>query len=223
MLFADCALRRGVEATLMLKIIGHLESYVLANLILGEVLDVRYGMQDLADIKDIDEEEIVNMLWLKTGVLYQFAATAGALIGKDTTDFDDPEVLAISRFASACGTAFQLQDDILGILGDESSLGKPVGSDIREGKKTVIVLESLKNASEPQRDAITAVLGNRSATREEIQAVTRLLCELGGVERTRAVATRYIEEAIPYLDDIPHSRYKRLLLTWAHYMLHRQF
>jgi geranylgeranyl diphosphate synthase type I len=222
-LFVDCALQSAVDPTLILKIISHLQSYVLGNLICGEVLDVHYGMQDLADLGDVDEAKIVHMLWLKTGVLYEFAGMAGALIGKNTCDFEDPEVRAIARFASACGTAFQLQDDILGILGDEASLGKPVGSDIREGKKTVIVHESLKNASDSQRQTILATLGNRSATPEDVQAVTRLFGELGGIARTAALAARYIETAIPCLDDIPDSRYKDLLLLWARYMLDRQF
>jgi len=222
-LFADCALEFGVEPKLILKIIKHLQSYVLGTLIHGEVLDVRYGMRDPADLRDIDEKRIVDMLWAKTGVLYEFAGMAGALIGKNTSDFDDPDVRAVARFASGCGTAFQLQDDILGIVGDEVSLGKPVGSDIREGKKTVIVHESLKNADDSQREAILATLGNRSAAQEDVQAVTRLFYELNGIARTKALAARYIEEAIPHLNGIPDSRYKRLLLLWAHFMLDRQF
>jgi geranylgeranyl diphosphate synthase type I len=222
-LFADCALQFGVDPTLILRIIRHLQSYVLGNLIRGEVLDVRYGMQDLGDIEHIDEAAIVDMLWLKTGVLYEFAGMAGAMIGGNASDFDDPDVRAIAQFAGACGTAFQLQDDILGVLGDEGTLGKPVGSDIREGKKTVIVHESLKNASESQRKTILASLGNQSATGAEIQKVSRLFSELGGIARTKALAARYIEQAIPNLDRIPDSRYKRLLLLWAHYMLDRQF
>jgi len=222
-LIADCALQYGVDPALVLKIIKHLQSSVLGNLICGEVLDVRFGMQDLAEQTDIDEAQIVKMLWLKTGVLYEFAGMAGALIGKNTSDFDDPDVRAIARFASACGTAFQLQDDILGVLGDEDSLGKPVGSDIREGKKTVIVHESLKNAQHSQRETILATLGNRSAPPENVQAVTHLFRELGGIARTKSLAARYLQEAIPNLDGIPDSRYKRLLLLWAQFMLDRQF
>jgi geranylgeranyl diphosphate synthase type I len=222
-LFVDSALRFGVEATLILKIIKHLQSCILGNLIRGEVLDVRYGMQDPADLRNFDEATIVDMLWLKTGILYEFAGLAGALIGSGTSDFDDPQVCAIARFTGACGIAFQLQDDILGVVGDEAALGKPVGSDIREGKKTVIVLEALKNANPSQRETILATLGNRSATREAVGAVARLFSELNGIARTKSLATRYIEKAIPFLEDIPDSRYKHLMLLWARYMLDRQF
>jgi geranylgeranyl diphosphate synthase type I len=221
--FVDCAIESGIDTTLILRLIKHLQSYVLGNLICGEVLDVRYGMHDLAELKDVDERKIIEMLWLKTGVLYEFAGMAGALIGKNTCDFEDSEVRAIKQFASKCGTAFQLQDDILGILGDEASLGKPIGSDIREGKKTVIVYEALKNASESQRGTILATLGNHSATNDQVRAVTELFCELNGIGRTRDLAAQYISDAIPYLDAISDSRYKRLLLLWANYMLDRKF
>lgn len=221
--FVDCALESGVDPTLILKLIKHLQSYVLGNLIFGEVLDVRYGMHDLAELKDVNESKIVEMLWLKTGVLYEFAGMAGALIGKNTCNFEDDQVKAITQFASKCGTAFQLQDDILGILGDEASLGKPVGSDVREGKKTVIVYEALRNANESQKEKILATLGNRLATHYQVQTVMELFCELNGIDRTRKLAAHYISEAIPYLNHISDSRYKRLLLLWANYMLDRKF
>ena len=221
--FVDCALESGINPVLVLKLIKHLQSYVLGNLIFGEVLDVRYGMRDLSELKDIDEGKIIQMLWLKTGALYEFAGMAGALIGKDTCNFEDDEVRAITQFASKCGTAFQLQDDILGILGDEASLGKPIGSDIREGKKTIIVYEALRNANESQKETILATLGNRSATDAQIQAVTKLFCDLNGIDRTKEFAANYISQAIPCLNGISDSRYKRLLLLWANYMLDRDF
>jgi len=221
--FVDCALESGIDCTLILKLIKHLQSYVLGNLICGEVLDVRYGMHNLTELKDIDESKIVEMLWLKTGVLYEFAGMAGALIGKNTCDFEDDEVQAITQFSSKCGIAFQLQDDILGILGDEASLGKPIGSDIREGKKTVIGYEALKNANESQKKMILSILGNHLATNEQVREVGELFYKLNGIGRTRDLAAKYISDAIPYLNEISDSYYKRLLMLWANYMLDRKF
>ena len=221
--FVDCGLEYGIDAALVLRLIKHLQSYVLGNLIFGEVLDVHYGMHNLAALKDVDEDKIIEMLWLKTGVLYEFAGMAGALIGKNTCNFEDNEVQAIRHFADKCGTAFQLQDDILGILGDEASLGKPIGSDIREGKKTVIVYEALKNANEAQSETILATLGNRMATNDQVQSIARLFFELNGIGRTKELAANYISQAIAHLNGISDSKYKRLLLLWANYMLDRKF
>jgi geranylgeranyl diphosphate synthase, type I len=221
--FVDLSLNMPIDPVLILKIIKHLESYILSNLIYGEVLDVQYGMRDAKEISDIDEDKIVYMLWLKTGILYEFAGLAGALIGKNTTNFEDEQVKALKYFTSNCGTAFQLQDDILGILGDERTLGKPVGSDIKEGKKTVIMYESLKNANEAQKKRIYSILGNKKASFNEIKEITRLFQELGGIDRSKYLANSYIEKALPYLEAIDDSKYKKLLISWADFMVNRKY
>ncbi len=222
-LFIDCALKKNVDLAVVMVILKHLQSYVLANLIYGEVLDVQYGMASGIDWPNINENTIVEMLWLKTGILYEFAGLAGAMIGKNTTDFHDTHVKAIKSFTGHCGTAFQLQDDIIGILGDEKETGKPVGSDIREGKKTVIVYEALKNASSTQKKEILSVLGRRDASINQVREVTSLLQELGGVQRTQELARMYIEKAIPFLEVIEDSKYRRLLYAWADFMINRRF
>jgi geranylgeranyl diphosphate synthase type I len=163
------------------------------------------------------------MLWLKTGILYEFAGLAGAMIGKDTADIKDSGVQAVKSFTGKCGIAFQLQDDILGILGDEKVLGKPVGSDIREGKKTTIVLEALKNANEEQREAILKSLGNPDCSEDDIKLVKTLFVDLNGIEHTRNLALNYIKEALPHLEKIKDSYYRMLLYEWADYMVNRDF
>ncbi|MGO8674173.1 MAG: polyprenyl synthetase family protein [Capsulimonadaceae bacterium] len=222
-LFADCALVRGVDSHVILHLIQRLQSYVLGNLVCGETLDVEFSLVSDGPEGAIDEDAIVNMLWLKTGILYEFAGTAGAMIGKNTSDIDDVQVAALANFAGKCGTAFQLQDDILGILGDARETGKPVGSDIREGKMTVIVFEALKNAKPGERDQIMAVLGDRQATDEQVHATVALLRDLGGVDRTDQLARSYIRAAIPSLDAIDASQYKDLLVMWADFMVNRRF
>jgi len=196
-LFIDCALRKNVDLSVVVAILQHLQSYVLSNLIYGEVLDVQFGMASGTDWPNISEDRIVEMLWLKTGILYEFAGLAGAMIGKNTSNFDDTHVKAIKNFTGFCGTAFQLQDDIIGILGDEKETGKPVGSDIREGKKTVIIYEALKNANGFQKKEILSVLGQRDASVKRVREVTLLLQELGGVQRTQDLARMYIERPFP--------------------------
>jgi len=220
--FLDCALRMGADPLVILQVVKYLQSYVVPELVRGEVLDVQSGMKKGTDVSDIDEDKIIHMLRLKTGVLYEFAAMAGALIGKNTTELDDPQVQALRLFASNCGAAFQLQDDVLGVVGNEKTLGKPVGSDIREGKMTVVVCHALRHANENEKARILSVLGNRAASPDAIAQVTALLEELGGVERCRALARGYIDEALPYLDDIEESGYRRLLVQWAEFMINRE-
>ncbi len=219
-LFCECATQRGVDARVMIDIIYHLESYVVNTLIEGETLDVQYSR---TPIEQLSKDDIVYMLWMKTGVLYEFSARAGAMIGLGSSDADHPYVKALSKFASQCGTAFQLQDDILGLLGKEVQLGKPVGSDVREGKKTMVVYFALQAASAEQRKFLLSVLGDRDASEEDVQAATELMVSLGGIQKTTDLALEHINRALPELDGIPGSSYKSLLESWAHFMINREF
>lgn len=222
--FIDCALKIDINPHIILCIIKHLETYTLGNLIYGETIDIQFGLTDnYSNLLDISEERVVEMLWLKTGVLYEFAGMAGAMIGKETLDIKDNEVQSIKNFTGKCGIAFQLHDDILGILGDEKVLGKSIGSDIRQGKKTTIVLESLKNATEEQRNYILRVLADKACKESEIKGVTKLFLELNGIDHTKKLAIDYINNAIPFLDSLTDSYYKRLLYQWAEHMVNRNF
>ena len=164
-LFIDLATKKNLDPWVVLKIISWLESYVIGNLLGGETRDVQLGITEISGDLAFSEDEIIRMLWLKTGILYEFAGLAGAMIGKGVADFEDPEVKAVKDFTGYCGIAFQLQDDILGVLGDEKLLGKPVGSDIREGKKTTILYDALRNANEDERRTILQILGTKTPAR----------------------------------------------------------
>ncbi|MGB9597181.1 MAG: polyprenyl synthetase family protein, partial [Candidatus Poribacteria bacterium] len=190
-----------------------------SELIEGQVLDIQYSKKP---IKSINEEQIMKVMWKKTGALYEFAGKAGAMLGLNTLDAQHPFVQAISSFTGKCGTAFQLQDDILGIVGDENKLGKPVGSDIKEGKRTIIISHAFMNASDKQKRKLSKIIGNQKASEDEINEAKNLLIELGSIDWTKKLAEKYIKDSLKYLDIIPQSKYKELLLLWADYMVHRK-
>lgn len=221
-LFTEKLLVDEVEPNVIFTIINKLQTEVLCTLVHGEVVDIEFGMRGNG-VLGIPEDDIITMLWMKTGALYEFAGLAGAMIGKNTADTNDPEIFAIKNFCSNCGTAFQLRDDILGILGNEKELGKPVGSDIREGKKTTIVRTALLNASPRESEIIRNILGKYDASEDEIKIVTKLLIDLGGIHHTHELATKYVEKAIPFLSYIKASRYKTLLEQWAYYLIERNY
>jgi geranylgeranyl diphosphate synthase type I len=219
-LLCDCSLKRNVKPEVTLTLIRMLESYVLNTLVSGETLDIQFAKQR---IESFEPEQIIDMLWRKTGALYEYSAKAGAMIGLSATDVDDKKIKALSNFTSKCGTAFQLQDDILGITGNEKQLGKPIGSDIREGKRTTIIYYAFKNASPQQKAKLESMLGKPDTTKEQIDEITQLLVQLGGISETRRLAEQIILEARPELDVLPDSPYKKLLLAWADFMISRKF
>ncbi len=218
-LLFEAHLEFGVPAEIVLQLGQDLASRVTPLLVEGETLDVQYSGEALA----ISEPAVIDMLWKKTGALYEFAGRAGAAIGLNDADADLPAARAIASFCSLCGAAFQIQDDILGIVGDERQLGKPVGSDIREGKTTLLTLKALERADAQQRQAILRALGAAEAVPAEVQAVIDLLRELGTVGYAQAQSRRKVEEALGHLAALPRSHNRDLLEQWAHYLIQRQF
>jgi geranylgeranyl diphosphate synthase type I len=172
-------------------------------------------------IDDLTEADVIDMLWKKTGVLYEFAGFAGASIGLGT--LNGPLIEHIAAFCGQCGIAFQLQDDLLGVVGDESQIGKAVGADIREGKKTVIVYRALQNANETQRAELLSILGNGEATHDQIERATTLLRDLDGIRYVHDLSRRYVTQALDNLANLPASPNKTLLEQWASYLIDRQF
>ena len=192
---------RGVGSDVVLYLIRMMETDVVLTLLSGQTNDLTYSK---SQIETLDEEMILRMLWKKTGALYEL-------------------VHSISQFTGRCGTAFQLQDDLLGVTGDAKKLGKEVGSDIREGKRTLIAYHAIVNADAAQKRRLSAILGNESASDEEVREAVGIFRELGSIEYTRSLAERYITEAKDYLKTVPESEYRDLLLMWAEYMVNREF
>jgi len=218
MLFRELHTKSGVNAELVLNLVGELATHVQLLLVEGETLDVQYAKKDTGVLS---EDLVVEMLRKKTGVLYEFAGRAGATIGLNDASMTAPLIGEIAEFCGMCGTAFQLQDDILGVVGKTEQTGKPVGADIREGKKTLIVYNALLHATDAQKRELFSTIGNLNATNEAVDSAIKLLQDLGGVEYTQSLATRMVEEALTHLKAVPASPNKVLLETWAEYLVDR--
>ncbi len=218
-LLFEAHLQYGVSAEIILCLAQDLASQVTPLLVEGETLDVQYSGAAL----ELNEDVIVDMLWKKTGVLYEYAGRAGAAIALNDADENLPAARAIAKFCSLCGIAFQIQDDILGIVGDAQQLGKPVGSDIREGKSTLLTFKALKLATETQRNTILRTLGEEAASAADVQEVIHLMRELGTIRYAQDISHRYVDEALIHLQALPDNTYRELLGQWAHFLIQREF
>jgi geranylgeranyl diphosphate synthase type I len=219
-LMTELSRKYGLAPEVTLMLINTLDTRVLCTLVEGEMLDVQYSRVPIAELSP---DQVESMLWKKTGALYEFCGEAGACIGLNHPDLNHPLAQALGKFCSACGTAFQLQDDILGIVGNEKTLGKPVGGDIREGKRTLIVLHAYHHASSGQRRLMLGTLGNPQADTERIAEVCDLFVRLGSVAHTADVARRRVDDALAHLEHVPPSPYCDLLRDWAEFMIEREF
>jgi len=219
-LFSELSAQHGVDPAISLYLVNCLNSEVLNRVMQGEMSDVQNSK---ASIDELQEAVILETIRMKTGALYQFAGKAGAMIGLNTSDPRHKWVRAVSAFAEQCGAAFQLQDDILGIVGDEQRLGKPVGSDIREGKRTTIVYFALRNANSTERNRLKELLDNEVTTDDRVDEAVRLLADLGGIDETKRLAERFVADSLRHLDKLPPSPYRDLMSSLAEYVICRDF
>jgi geranylgeranyl diphosphate synthase type I len=219
-LLSDLWKRNGMKPDLALALIRELELGVHSALIEGELLDVQYALRPLSGV---NERDVLHMIEKKTGALFGFAGRAGAMIGLGTEDVHHPWVRAISSFCRDCGVGFQLQDDILGMVGDERKLGKQVGSDLREGKKTIPLARAWRKASPGERKRISKGLGRKDLSQAESRAVVELVVRLGGVADAQALARKLVRSGLARLAVLPGSRYKELLVSWGNFLIQRTF
>ena len=215
-LMAELTTLNDVDPMVTLDLINELDTKVLNTLVEGEVLDIQYAH---LDIESLTPAMIEDMLWKKTGALYEFCGSAGAMIGLGKRDH--PYVDTVARFAALCGTAFQLQDDILGVIGDVKTIGKPVGSDLREGKRTLVIYYAYHNAGSADKKKLLSVLGNAHAKEKEIDSTIELLKNLGGNDIVKQRAQTLIEEALPLLESLPETNSRELLSKWANFLINR--
>jgi geranylgeranyl diphosphate synthase type I len=212
-------LERGVSAELVTRLVRRMAASLTPRLLEGEMLDVQYSLTPDASLTD---EDILRMLVGKTSALLEYGAWAGATVGLGDRAGESTYPDKLGRFAGLCGTAFQLHDDLLGLTADEAVLGKPVGSDIREGKRTLLVHYALEAATVEERGKILLALGNKDATGAETKAAIDIILRNGAAERVRKLADSYIGQALDVLSDLPKSESKDLLRLWATFLLARR-
>ncbi len=206
----------GVPPTVMLQIIGRLQGQVGPAIVEGEVRDIQLPF---LPVPEVSRDDILRVITTKTSALFTFCAWTGGLLARGQ---EDDDVVRLASFADNAGIAFQLQDDVLGLVADAATLGKPVGNDLREGKRTMIIALGWERAAEHERRQLQHVLGNPSASPDDIAAATALLRRLGAIDDVQAMADHCLVDALHYLDELPANRCVDFLRELALKMVKRQ-
>ena len=180
----------------------------------GQALDMLFEGR-----KDITEAEYLNMIGSKTGALLEASTRVGALLGGGKPK----QVEALAEYGRLVGMAFQIRDDLLGVVGELEKFGKPIGSDIREGKPTLVVVRALKAASKEDRKKLLHALGNRKASRVELKRAIEVLKRSGAVDYAAGKAREFVAQAKSKLGGLPDSEAKQFLLKLADFTVEREF
>lgn len=128
---------------------------------------------------------------------------------------------ALARYASCVGTAFQVHDDILGLFGEIDTTGKPVGNDVREGKKTLLLQVAYQRADYSDRSFLESVVGQEISP-DELERVREIIHRTGSLEYSKQLSSYYIEQGIAALNILPDSRQKQHLIALAHFIISRE-
>lgn len=172
----------------------------------GQWLDIEFEDRSI-----VTEEQYLQMVEKKTAVLYGAACKIGALLGGAPLDIADQ----MYEFGRMIGIGFQIYDDVLDIVTPEEVLGKVRGSDIMEGKKTLIAIHAL-NA-----DVKLDIFGKGKASKGQLEEAIKQLEDSGSIEYARNTAVSYICEGKKKLDVLEDSEAKEILLAIADYMIER--
>ena len=153
----------------------------------GQVDDIKF-----AENKRIPtEKEYVKMIEKKTAVLFEVSCAMGAICAKRK----QKDVKNLSAFGRNLGIAFQITDDLIGIIGDSKITKKPVGNDIREGKKSLPIILAIKKARGENRTKIMRVFGNSGASKQQINLAVNVIRSLGVEKEVRDIALKYAQRA----------------------------
>jgi octaprenyl-diphosphate synthase len=156
---------------------------------------------------DISEADYMELVDRKTASLFSACARLGAMVGRA----DESTEAKLGEFAWNAGIAFQLVDDVLDFTARETVLGKPVGSDLREGKVTLPLIYALEEANAAERGLVTAVLRDGNYESAPFDDILRMIERRHGFERARERAASFTEKARAIIGEFPESPYQRAL------------
>lgn len=139
-----------------------------------------------------EARELLRVLRLKSG---RYTAERPIQLGAILAGASDEAKAELSRYGTAVGEAFQLQDDLLGMFGDAAATGKPVDADLKEGKFTFLIHHALAAASPAERQALAAALGNPAATPEQVMRARAVLERTGARRAVTEMAAERLRAA----------------------------
>lgn len=203
-LFAQSANR--CVATGDVRVIG-LFAQTLASMCQGQIEEASRGNRPE---QTLTRDQYYQTIWGKTASLFVLACEGSAILA----GLSEQQIAAMRQYGDRLGLAFQVVDDILDFIGDEAQLGKPVGSDVRQGTITLPVI-CLREILSPDEFRAAFAEDDRSL-------VIELVRTSGAVERAQAEADRLLAEAREALAEIPEGMAREALEALTHYVVERR-
>lgn len=153
----------------------------------GQMLDIRMAGAK----RHPTQSQYIDMINRKTAALFEASCSMGAICAAGSP----ADIANLASFGRNLGVAFQITDDLIGVMGDPKITKKPVGNDLREGKKSLPILMAVRLSKGPDRRAILDVFGNQKASRSDLAGAVGVIRNLGIEEMARKHALEYASKA----------------------------
>lgn len=166
------------------------------NVLIGQIEDFILPFKN-----DYRERDIMKIHHYKTATYtFDMPLRSGSILAG--VNDKDKNMDALRKYAKYAGIAFQIRDDILGIFGEEDKTGKPSNSDIKEGKKTLLVFKAEQNASRRQLSTIKDLLGKKNLIEKEANIFREIIVDTGSLEYSKIKCKQYVDKAKRSLEEI---------------------
>ena len=167
--------------------------------------------------KCISLEEHFDLIFRKTACLFSVSMRMGALLGKATEE----QEIRLGEYGRHLGLAFQIVDDVLDLTASEAVLGKPVASDLREGKVTMAVIHALERCTPAERKLVETVLQERAFLSVNHEQILDMLKRYGSIQYAYDEAATHAQAARTAICSFPDSEIKRALLMIPEFVVER--
>jgi octaprenyl-diphosphate synthase len=161
--------------------------------------------------------EHFDLIYRKTACLFSVSMRLGGILGRASPEQEE----RLGQYGRALGMAFQIVDDVLDLTASEEVLGKPVASDLREGKATMAVIHALERCTPREADEIDKIMRERAFNGVTHTDIASILERYGSIEAAHAEAERYAGEARKAICIFPDSEIKRALLWMPEFVVAR--
>jgi len=157
----------------------------------GQYMDIKFEREE-----EVGLEDYLEMIDRKTARLFECSLHLGALLGTD----NERQISSLRSFGRELGLAYQIQDDLLGIWGEEEATGKPACDDIKGKKKTPPIIYALERAKGEERERLREIYGKARVSTEDITEVLQILDQLGARDYTERLRKQYQLQALKELE-----------------------
>ncbi len=192
----------------------------------GEILDIlhdRNGKENESYIQEnrfneISLENYLEMIMKKTAVLFELACESGGISAGGSKE----EVNILGGYGLNLGMAFQIQDDILDIFGDEEKLGKEIGKDIAESKGgNIVILLTLEQLKGKNKKELLDILSNKKILKRDIKRSMELIEKTKSREMAEKMGEEYIKKSKTFLEKLPKNKWNELMDLLADFVIKR--